>query len=204
MADFSENCSWTQERIEAYVDGGLHGAVLERFELHIASCESCRSELSLAEAVAAELRALPQKICPERVVEEAAARAGAGAAGEDEAGTAGTWLERLRKRFGGRLVPLPKPAAALVLVLITAAAVLVLSRHERPKLTRAVGPPAVTSVTEKELELAKLDVMLAFAYVEKYSKRSGEIVKKEIQDIGAAEAIGRKVFESMYPFPLND
>lgn len=198
MPTSGDNCSWTQERIESYVDGELHGAELEAFERHIESCETCRGELSLAGTLVRELRALPPLGCPDRVVEDAAARVGA-----ESTGTTGTWVDRLRERFGGRFAPVPKPVVAVVLLVIVAA-VFVLLQHEQLPFTGTGELPTEVTVTDEELELAKLDVMLAFAYVGKYSLRTSEIVIQDGITDRVMKTLGKTVIEPMYPFPLDE
>jgi anti-sigma factor RsiW len=191
MPDSSERCAWIEERIELYVDGELHGRELETIERHLQSCESCREELSLARAVVGELRSLPSLECPERVVEEAAVRVG-----EDAAASSG-WLDRLRDRFGGRFVPLPRPAMAAMLIVIAAVSVFVITQHP-------FNGTSDRQVSEKELELARLDVQLAFAYLGKYSRRTGDIVKQEVITDRVMKPIGKTVADPIYPFPREE
>jgi hypothetical protein len=56
-------------------------------------------------------------------------------------------------------------------------------------------------LTEKEAELAKLDVMLAFAYLGKYSRRTGEIITKDVIGERVMKPVGKSVVDPMYPFP---
>jgi hypothetical protein len=189
------DCTWILERIESYVDDGLHGEELECFERHIESCDACRRELFLAREVARELRALPQLSCPDGVADRAAALIGADADRE-------AWLDRLRKRFGGGILSLPKPAVAAALVVIVAAALFVLSRREAPMSTGADRSPGEQEVTVEELEMAKDDVMLAFAYVGKYCRLSGEIAKDEVITNRLNALMEGALIEPIRPFPL--
>lgn len=195
----SDSCSWTQERIELYVDGELAGADREEFERHVGKCQKCREELTLAEAVVSELRSLPQLDCPEGAVEKAAA-----VVGTETSGPEGTWLDRLRRLAGGRVARAPRPAMAAMLVVIFAAAVFVLSRHEQSPLNGSNRKETAETVTEKEVELAKLDVMIAFAYIGKYSKRTGQIVKQDVIADRVVKPLGKTVVEPMYPFPRDE
>jgi len=189
MPDSSDKCVWIEERIERYVDGELEGRDLESFERHVESCASCRDELSLARAVTTELRSLPTLECPDRVVEEAAARV----APEP----AGGLFDRLRGRFGGWSVLVPRPAMAAMLLIIVAASVFVVSQHP-------FNGASDEALTEQEMELAKLDVQLAFAYLGKYSRRTGKIFKEDVIQDRVVKPLGKTIAEPMYPFPRDD
>jgi len=190
MKASGENCSWTRDRIDSYVDGELRGEELVEFESHVEGCDSCRAELDLATSLVSELRALPAIACPQRVVDEAATRAGA-------TRTDRSWLDRLREFLAARPVLVPKPAMAAVLIVIVAAAVFVLSQHEQSPF---VDNDRV-ELTERDAELAKLDVMLAFAYLGKYSRLTGEIVTKDVIGERVMKPVGKTVVDPMYPFP---
>jgi predicted anti-sigma-YlaC factor YlaD len=199
MTAFSVDCTWTQEHMERYIDGELLGNELEAFERHIESCETCREELFLAKEVLSELRALPQQSCPDSVVEDAAARIGPSAISDTD-----TWFDRLRGRIVRVFTPLPKQAAAVLLVVIVAALAAVLLQHDRLSLTGIGEPPSKVAVTDEELESAKLDVILAFAYVEKYSRLTCDVVKQEGITDRVINTLGRTIAEPMFPFPLEE
>jgi len=196
MQEPGKECTWILERIEPYVDDELHGEELGRFERHIESCESCAKELALAREVAHELRELPWYSCPEHVSEEAAIRIGADA---DEAGR--TWLDRLRARFSGGILSMPRPAVAAALIVIVAAVVLVLSQKDLPFFTGG-APSGEQEVTVEELEKAKNDAILALAYVSKYCRKSGEILQN--QDIAGRlnKPLEGTSIAPIRPFPL--
>ncbi len=192
------NCNWVLDRIEPFVDGELVKSELESFQAHTASCQSCRQEIDLARSLTEELRSLPALECPASVVDESAARAGAA--------TAGGWLDRLGGRlrdwYGALSVPVPKPAMAVMIVIIVAATAFVLSQHEQStsngRVEVAGGAP-----TEQEVEIARLDVMLAFAYVGKYSRRTGEIIKQDVIGDRVMKPLGKTVAGELYPFPRD-
>lgn len=198
MPASSQNCSWIQARIEAYVDGELHGDELSAVEGHLAACDSCSRELDLARSLVNELRALPALECPETVAEEAAARAGA-YPGQRE--STNKWFDRLRGRLGGISVLVPRPAMAAVIVVIVAATVFVLTQHEQSPLK--IGQNG-SELTEKDVELAKLDVQLAFAYLGKYSRRTGEIIRKDIIAERVMKPVGKTIVDPIYPFPRDE
>ena len=133
------------------MDGDLAAEEIAKVAGHLADCPDCREELALARAVAQELRTLPALECPPRVVEDAAARLG----------TVGrkTLVQRLLDWIGGRNVFTLRPAMAVMVLVIAAVSVFVLSQHEQSPFSRA------PEYTDQELELAKLDAMLAFAYL---------------------------------------
>ncbi len=192
------NCNWVLDRIEPFVDGELAESELESFQAHTASCQSCRQEIDLARSLTEELRSLPALECPGSVVDKAAARAGAA--------TAGGWLDRsgqrLRDWYGALSVPVPKPAMAVMIVIIVAATAFVLSQHGQSTSNGRVevvdGAP-----TEQEVEIARLDVMLAFAYVGKYSRRTGEIIKQDVIGDRVMKPLGKTVAGEIYPFPRD-
>ena len=60
-------CSWTQERIETYIDGELTPAEQTRLEAHAATCAACAAELEDARRLVGALRDLPSLTCPDAV-----------------------------------------------------------------------------------------------------------------------------------------
>ena len=60
-------CSWTQERIEAYIDGELTPVEQGRLEAHAATCAACAAELEDARRLVGALHTLPQATCPDAV-----------------------------------------------------------------------------------------------------------------------------------------
>ena len=60
-------CSWTQERIEAYIDGELTPVERGHLEAHVATCAACAAELQDARSLVKSLRALPPITCPDTV-----------------------------------------------------------------------------------------------------------------------------------------
>ena len=60
-------CSWTQERIEAYIDGELTSVEQGRLEAHAATCAACAAELEDARRLISALRTLPSLTCPDAV-----------------------------------------------------------------------------------------------------------------------------------------
>ena len=60
-------CSWTQERVEAYIDGELTPVEQGRIEAHAATCAACAAELEDARRLVGALRTLPSLTCPDAV-----------------------------------------------------------------------------------------------------------------------------------------
>ena len=60
-------CSWTQERIEAYIDDELTPVEQGQLEAHAATCAACTAELEDARRLIGTLRALPRVTCPDAV-----------------------------------------------------------------------------------------------------------------------------------------
>jgi len=197
MPTASDHCSWIRDRIDLYIDAELEGADREVFERHVETCAACGEELSLAKAVVSELRALPAQNCPDRVIDEAEARAGAVAV----PGIA----ERLWDWLGGRVSQGLKPAMAAMVIVVAAATVFVLSQHEQSPFNRNNGDQSVTEdYSEKDMELAKLDAMLAFAYLGKYGRRTEEIVTQDVFATRVMKPLGKTIVAPMYPFPRDE
>ncbi len=190
MTAAEDRCLWTLDRIDPYLDGDLDREEIAKVESHLADCQDCREELALARAVAQELRTLPALECPPRVVEQAAA-----ALGTDNRDSI---VHRLLGWFGGRNVFVLRPAMAVMVLVVAAVSVFVLSQHEQSPFSS--GP----EYTEQELELAKLDAMLAFAYLGKFSRRTGEIIKNDVINDRVIKPLGKTVSEPIYPFPRHD
>ena len=51
--------------------------------------------------------------------------------------------------------------------------------------------------------LAKLDAMLAFAYLGKYGRRTVEIVREDVITNRVVRPLGKTIVEPMNPFPLR-
>ena len=60
-------CTWTQERIEAYIDGDLTPVEQGQLEAHAATCAACAAELEDARRLVGALRTLPSLTCPDAV-----------------------------------------------------------------------------------------------------------------------------------------
>jgi anti-sigma factor RsiW len=189
MTAAEDRCLWTLDRIDPYLEGDLDSEEIAKVENHLADCEDCREELALARAVVQELRALPALECPPGVVERAAAL---GTSNHESA------IHRLLGWFGGRNVFNLRPAMAVMVLVIAAVSVFVLSQHEQSPFHKE------PKYTEQEIELATVDAMLAFAYLGKFSKRTGEILKNDVINDRVIIPLGKTVTEPIYPFRRHD
>jgi len=196
MSKIDDKCSWFQDRIDLYIDQELDRADNDAFERHVETCAACKEELSLAADVVSELRSLPTQRCPERVVDEAMQRA----SGE----TPQHPIRRVLGWLGGRPVLTMRPAMAAMILVVLAASVFVLTRHEQSPFNGNAGQQSVAEHSDKELELAKLDAMLAFAYLGRYGRRTVEIVREDVITNRVVRPLGKTIVEPMNPFPLDE
>jgi anti-sigma factor (TIGR02949 family) len=178
-SNYENNCGWVLDRIEPYLDEDLSPSDLERFERHVDKCETCAAELRFATRVVDELRSLPTLTAPQTV--------GVGAAPEGGA----SLLDRIAAALSGAWASARRPAMAAMLVVIAAVGVFVISQ-------RRSTPPATTTanVSEEEIEQAARETMLAFAYVGKYSRMTGNIIRDDVIGGYVVEPVERAFKES--------
>lgn len=173
-----KRCDWTLERIETYVDDELSGAERIELERHLETCPACREDLALARVVVHELRALPEIRCPDRMkVPE----------------PAGSGRESMRAPIRGPLQWVMhglRPAMAVMLVVVVAVAAYVLVRWDTGRRTQLT---LTSSYSTRDLELAKIDAMTAFAYVNKYSRKTRKIVRDEVLNEGIVYPLERVI-----------
>jgi len=180
-AQEQNRCEWTLERIEPYVDDELSGAERIELERHLETCPACREDLASARAVVHELRALPELRCPDRMkVSE----------------PAGSGEESMRAPFRGALQWVMhglRPAMAVMLVVVVAAGAYVLVQWDTGRRARLAS---TSSYSARDLELAKIDAMTAFAYVNKYSRKTRKIVRDEVLNEGIVYPLERVITQS--------
>jgi anti-sigma factor (TIGR02949 family) len=174
-------CAWARERMEAWLDGELPAAEAERFARHLDGCGACAREAALARHVVSELRALPPLACPETIMARVEARRSRGA-------PAPRPLARLRGWLDERVAVLARPAMATMLVALAAISVFVLTQRDRL-------PGGAGDYTRAEVETARAEVMVAFAYVGKYSRMTGSILREEM-DQGLVKSMDRAMDEA--------
>lgn len=192
-----EQCFWAQNRIEAYIDDELLDSELELFDRHIETCEWCRKELSSAQLIAGELRALSPLRCPESVLERAAARTAV-----SSGGIGATRSENIRTRLGRFFTPAPAPVMAVLLLAIVAASFFIL-RHDRTPAVNTASTFAEVAVSAEEAAMVIDDVALAFSYVNKYSLRAVEVKQQGTILDRLMKSVYKTVIESMSPFPMK-
>jgi len=172
----AEKCAWFRDRVDLYIDGDIAGDELELFEAHLDACAACRSELDLTLHVLDNLRSLPGLTCPDSVVDEAAGRI------EPNQPAAGR--NRLREWLAGVRVLTLRPALAAMALVVVVAAVYMVSHEgllvpDDPDSTQYL---TTHEITPEEAETAEREIALAFAYVSKYSRKAGFIVKNDVID----------------------
>ncbi|MDH3197404.1 MAG: zf-HC2 domain-containing protein [Candidatus Krumholzibacteria bacterium] len=174
------NCTWVRERIDPHLDGELRAGDAERLERHVAGCAACAREVELARRVVAELRALPTHGCPDAVVARVEALV---------AGIQTPAQGRLARARAWRTAVFARPAMTVMLVAIAAVTVFVLTQRHR------VAGPAGERYTQAEVEAARGELMVAFAYVGKYSRMTGSILREEM-DEGLVEPLDRAMTQA--------
>ena len=172
------DCEWVRVRIEAWLDGELDRPEADRFERHAGGCPDCDAEIELARSVSATLRSLPAVKCPGGLVERAAAVA----AGR----TRPTLRERVAGWFEPHLEVFLRPAMVAMTLVVIAAGVFVLTG--RKGMNGAIDP-----YSHAEVEAAAQDAMIAFAYVGRYTRRTGSVLRREV----IAERIAPRMARAM-------
>jgi anti-sigma factor RsiW len=195
MTDAENRCLWTLDRIDPYLDGDLAGEEAAIFDRHVADCAECREELAFARAVVRELRILPEVECPSHVERNAVAEYETAAGGDG-----GSILQSLLDWLRGRGVFTLRPAMAVMVLVIAAVSVFVLTQHRQSPLNGNGGE----ELTAEQVEQAKLDTMLAFAYLGKYSRRTGEILKEDVINQRVIKPLGKTIARPIYPFPRDE
>jgi anti-sigma factor RsiW len=166
-------CADVLERLEAWIDGELDESEAAAVKAHVDLCEACRAEWRLAEAVVAELRALPEFDVPETVLQAVRSKIGP------------TLRERLRAFIE---VPRIRPVPAFAAVAAVVVVVLVLSPSLRPPERR---------YTDQEVARAVVETQLALAYVARIAHRAELRVKERVINEGAAAQTVRGVRRSL-------
>ena len=178
MSSKNHNCDWVNEQIDLYLDDELGELERTSVDRHVATCAACGEELALARSVLDELRALPELRCPDVVVERAADAVRADVP---------SWRDRVHEWFGGRVAVFMRPAMATMLFVVIAAGAFVLT--QRDGTVNRPGAVEVDGVTQKQIDDARDQTLLAFAYFGKYTTRGNDILRKDV--------MGERVIPSM-------
>lgn len=161
---------WLDERVEAYVDGELSGADLERFEAALTESADLRASVATARRIREVMASMPVPKCPEPAVSEVLRLA---ADSRRSLPMRDRYIEALRPRR--RLVRAFAVAAVVATVAISGSLFL-----------RDVGP-------QDEVKQGLADVKLALAYVGEAGRQAGDIVRIEVMDEGVVTPIRRAV-----------
>lgn len=70
----THDCDWCDDRLEAWLDGDLPADEAAAMEAHVAGCQRCRRQASLARRIQSGLRDLEQPSCPESIAADLADR----------------------------------------------------------------------------------------------------------------------------------
>lgn len=173
--NYENSCGWVLEHIESYLDDDLSPAELKRFQGHIDGCDSCCRELAFATRVVGELRALPELTAPGRVMDGIAVTPDSGP----------TLAGRLAAWWTDAWTLMRRPAMATMIVLLLAAGTYVLTQRGAPQ----------QQVSEAEVEEATRETLIAFAYIGKYSRMTGHIIRDEVID-EVVQPVGRAMIET--------
>ena len=151
-AERENMCSWTQERLDFYLEGELPAAEVGRLETHLKSCDACETVWAAVRQLERDLSGLPELHCPPQVLEEVEAE---------------RWAA-LRRRLQQWFEPLWRPALGFALVAVLAVLF-------SPKLQKEVAAPE-----SQEVALAERQARFALAYVARVSRRTGYTVRDEV------------------------
>lgn len=154
MSSFDRTCEWVLEHIDLLVDDAepdLSDHDRLAVARHVESCAACASELALARRLRASLREMAVPAAPMSAIERA----------ERELAAQPGKVVALRPRVGARRW---WSVAAAALVLVSGVWIERDRRHAR----------------ELAVEEAAREAGVAFAYFNKYARRTGDIVQDEV------------------------
>ena len=155
-------CSEFDPMIEPYLDGELSADDARAIESHVAECEACAEELSLARQVSEGLAELTPLNCPDVVT--ARVRHTMSALPD----RAGSIAGESRARRTTRNKSLWRIAAAVVLVAAGVVLAVSQSRHSRPVDSANLHD----TYTPEEARLAQRQLAWTLAYVDQVTRRS--------------------------------
>jgi len=158
------DCAWVRERIDAYLDGDTSVAEARVLEAHVDACAGCARELDLARQCGRALRSLPSFAPPCHTVEAAERAVSAGPASAEVIPIAPRRRAR-RTRW-----------VSLVAAVLAVAAIGVWRGVREQPSSRF----ATSNVDPQAIEQASLEAALALAYVGKYTRRTGDLIRDDV------------------------
>jgi len=173
-------CDEVLDRLEAYLDRDLGPSDERAVADHLRDCASCARELTVAEAIRSELRALPEYEAPSRVLWAARTGTGPESGRERVRAVAGGWLSRPSRTLA---------AAASVLVVVGVAALWSLRSTPRP------------SLDDPEIARAARETRYAFALVGALGRRAA--LEELLGDRVVAPTV-RRLSRSLGTLSLNN
>lgn len=192
------SCRWTDERIEAWLDGDLAADEARRVAAHLADCAACAAALAAATAVRDGLRGLPSLDAPAALVERV--KAGARERADGGAAVRGPW----------RLPSRPRLVAELTLLAATLALALGLTLRPGTGTPAAGGgvearrPVAASPAAVLAAARAEREVRVALALVGRYTRRAGDQVRRELARDDVAGRTLRGLGDALAPLGRMD
>jgi hypothetical protein len=179
-------CAWVRAHVDEFVDGaegGLEPAERLAMEAHASACPECRAEITAAQGLLRELRALPVHEAPAAVV----AAAAAAIASEQR-------VVPLRgpQARPGVLRWIPAAAAAAIIVALVATA-----RWSGPITTVSSG------FAEARVERATRETLFALSYLDRYTRMTGEIVTDAVLERRVLGSMERALDDGLIEPGLN-
>ncbi len=170
MVNSKMNCSAFEQKIEAYLDGALSADDARAIESHIAACQVCAEELSLARQVSEGLAELTPLNCPDvvtaRVTHTMSALGNRADSIAEAGGTRSTaWNQSTWK-------------IAAAVVLVAAGVIFAVSQSKNSQPVESANLDDV--YTPEEATLARRQLEWTLAYVEHVTRSSMQSVGQDV------------------------
>ncbi len=169
--------------LDGYLDGELSSAQVASFERHLAGCQSCSHELTLARRLQSVLAA-PAEECPPEVLHAALARAGAV---DDRRVSA---ADR-PARSGARILRFRLTALALAASAVIAALAIAPQLRQQPAVVEADQPSAA------EVARARADVERALGLVGEATRDAGLFLRDDVLAPHVAQPAAESVLDAL-------
>jgi len=177
------SCRRAEVLMEAHLDGDLPSRYRSAFETHLAGCFACQRELEHARRVHEGLRSLPERFLDDAVTRRVKERLAA----EPKPDRSADLGARLRRWWGGRLVPGWQPMAAALAVLVVVVGIVQF-------LTRQ---PQEQQFTQQDVRRAELQVQWVLAHLGEVSRQTTEVVKKDVIEDGVVTPTARATEDAL-------